>query len=235
MDRVPDWAGTKPRSVEEWRSRLPARTRNSLADVDIKSLEDARQLMCDVSKDLWYETTSRVKGLGKLSIKHMEMALGIFSPEWSSLDTTGCWMCHGKNGIYPDYCSKHSARLNEMKGSWRKFISPLDKKGNQLEVWQREITQKAIRRWLKMHSPTIMNKKDAEHWCKKFDALIKSKQRKRWVYAIHNHPGCYFYEGSATKVGEVWIDGHLVKILPVGTLETMNKMRNVVEKMEKST
>jgi hypothetical protein len=38
MSNIPDWAGTPPKDVSDWLSRLSIRTRNALSGANISSL-----------------------------------------------------------------------------------------------------------------------------------------------------------------------------------------------------
>jgi hypothetical protein len=234
MVRVPDWAGTNPESVDEFMSRLSAKTRKILLSAKIGSIGEATKLKIDLAKSLWYRDKRPAKGLGRASLKEIEMALGIYYPASSSLDTSRCWICNGKIGNYPSYCSKHCAELNAMKGSWQNFISPLGVKGKAEEERHSNIAEKAVRRWLKQHSPTIICEEDAKKWAGKFNALIQIKLWKRRFYregSFQFHQWRYFFhEGSDYSVGQMWVNGELVRILPIAALPAMNQMRRVAER-----
>ena len=234
MERIPDWAGTQPQNLDEWFSRLSNRTKNLLNKFDIQCLDQAVRIRKDCAIESFFGPSKKYKGIGALALKEMEMAEGIFWPESSDLDTSDCWICNGKIGNSPNYCSRHCAYLNDMRGSWRKFINPDGIKGSAREKRHSDIIQKAVRRWLRLYKPTIMCEKDADIWVKKFDEAIRRKEWKRYFYregySKFQNSRCFFYEGSERKVGCMWVNGEIVRILPSGALTVMNQMRKVAER-----
>lgn len=233
MDRVPDWAGTNPNTLDEFMRRLSNRTKRLIASDKINSLDDADDLRIALSRSIWHSETFHIKGLGRAALKEIEMALGIFHPPSSDLDTSDCWLCNGKIGSSPSYCSRHCEELNHMKGAWLNVTQPPHLKGSARKSHRSKISGRVINRWLRKHSPTILSAKDAEPWIKKFGNLVAAKEWKRHIYSYET-PSHYFYEGDGLSVGQVWINGELVKIMPYGAIETMRKMMSVANRAEKA-
>jgi hypothetical protein len=234
MERVPDWAGTPPASVDEFLFRLSTRTRNIISSFKIKSLDTAKELRIELYKNRLCDSNNHINGLGRASLKEIDMAIGIYHPPISDLDTSDCWLCNGKIGNYPNYCSKHCAYLNKMKGSWENFLIPPGMKAKAIKERRSNIVAKAVRRWLKKHKPTIISEKDAEKWAGKFNLLIEKKPWKRDFYKEGSYKfyqtGYFFYEGTSYRVGNMWVNGEMVKILPSAALQAMNEMRRVAER-----
>lgn len=238
MERVPDWAGTPPASVDEFLSRLSTKTRKIILSFEIQSVDALWQLRRSIYKNLKCDSNKHIKGLGRASVKEIEMAIGIHAPLISDLDTSDCWLCNGKIGNKPNYCSKHCAYLNQMKGSWKNFLSPPGIKSKAMQERSGNIVAKAIRRWLKKHKPTIICEKDAQIWAYKFNVLIEKKPWKRNFYKEGSYQfyktGYFFYEGCSYNVGNMWVNGVMVKILPSAALPAMNEMRRVAERSRRA-
>lgn len=233
MRRIPDWAGTEPRDLDEFMCRLSNKTKQAIIGDGIKSLDGADDMRIELARSLWYHRKGHIEGLGRASLKEIEMALGMFSPPLTDIDTSDCWMCNGKMGSIPSYCSRHCAELNKMKGAWRNVTAPPSLKGRSRENHRSKLSAKVINRWLRRHSPTILCDKDAEPWIKRFGNLVAAKEWKRNIYSYAT-PRHYFYEGDGSSVGQVWVNGEMVKIMPYGAVETMRKMRSVANRAERA-
>jgi len=235
MKRPPDWAGTEPASVKEFLRRLPARTQKMIAPLAIDSLDAAHELRSDMAKGILNYGKSHIPGLGRAALRDIELALGFYYPDWSSLCTDYCCICNGKRDMMGQYCDRHASELESMRGSWLNFIYPKRKKGFERQKWQAQITSKAVRRWLRKRSPTIINEKDAEKWRARFHDMIDKNEHKRSFYRMWATPEIFFYEGSQHKTGHIWVDGELIKILPAAALPAMNQMKRVADRMERVT